>query len=770
MSTRKLQLPVAGFTDGLNTEASVLNVLPSEFMDGTTNVVLHQNGSVRRRKGIDFLGASDAGGFLQLIRTSSISDELKQESPAVAHIRLTAPNGSIVEKIVADMNNEFWVFDVTAFALKNMDTPTQTISRTVDGIIHSDPEQRYVNMQFAQSGNRLFFAGKHTHQGYLEVSADNESLEVVYINILIRDPDASAINTQKKNGSPSVAYECIKDHTSSSSDEPGVGANWETYWFANDGAVPTSMAAWGSGTAYTTTFLNRYDKRTSVVSSDTFPTTVDFFAGRAWYSGDPKFPNNVYYSQVLVNDGDLEKFHQFADPFDTDDPAIVADDGGVIAFQGAGLVRRLLTLGTSIFVCSNTGIFQVTGPQAAFKATDFTTFAVLKDGIDGPENVVAVDDEFVIFGQDTVWRSTIQSALAITASGQASFKSLSENRVESLYTSIPTGSKRAARALYNPSERRIYYFYNKTSTDFDNSYSSLEQPGYTTNCLILDTRFQDDILPTEQQQKLRRTTKGAFFTYEFADGANSEKPYIACPFIAPDVPPVDEAVVAGGVIIVDDATPGVEIVASGAPDPKDVVLGIAMRRDETDPNLSIEAAFATLNTSVLNDWSSSATYAISYSSPIFSGIQTGGDALHNKSLTYLHLVFERVEGGVLDNSGVDLTPGGCFMAISWDYATTVGAPGHTNFYNQVTSGGGVNNVTSGSGTHLTYAIDPKRQVYIPARFTNTLAGSGATDYSHVYYKHRVRGRGKAFQVLFTNDADKDYNLIGWTEQFHGKPD
>jgi hypothetical protein len=24
--------------------------------------------------------------------------------------------------------------------------------------------------------------------------------------------------------------------------------------------------------------------------------------------------------------------------------------------------------------------------------------------------------------------------------------------------------------------------------------------------------------------------------------------------------------------------------------------------------------------------------------------------------------------------------------------------------------------------------------------------------------------------LFTNDADKDYNLIGWAEQFHGKPD
>jgi hypothetical protein len=767
MSTRKLQLPVAGFTDGLNTEASVLNVLPSEFMDGTTNVVLHQNGSVRRRKGVDFLGASTAGGFLQTVRTASISDELKQESPAISHVRLTAPNGTIVEKIVADMNNEFWVFDVTAAALKNIDTPTQTIIRTVSGIIHSDPEQKYHNMQYAQSGNRLFFAAERCHPGYLQVASDNENLEVVYINILIRDPDASAINTQKKNGSPSVAYECIKAHTSSAGDEPGVGADWETYWFANDGAVPTSMAAWGSGTAYTTTFLNRYDKRTSVVSSDTFPTTVEFFAGRAWYSGDPKFPNNVYYSQVVVNDGDLEKFHQFADPFDTADPAIVADDGGVIAFQGAGLVKRLLTLGTSIFVCSNTGIFQVTGPSAAFKATDFTTFSVLQDGIDGPENVVAVDDEFVLFGQNTIWRSTIQSSLNITTSGQASFKSLSENRVETLYTNIPTSSKRTARAIYNASERRIYYFHNKTSTDFDNSYSSLEQPGYTTNCLILDTRFQDDILPTEQQQKLRRTTRGAFFTYEFGDGANLELPYIACPFVSANIPLTDNQVVASNGDVTNSA--GVDVVISSETAPSDVIFVLALRRSVVGSNATIQAAFATLSTSVLRDWNSSSTYAVSYSSPIFSGMQTGGDALHNKTLTYLHLVFERVEGGVLAADGIDLTPGGCFMAVSWDYATKAGAPGHTGFYNQIVDQNGVD-IEALATNELVYSVDSKRQVYIPARFTNTRAGSGATDYSHVYYKHRVRGRGKAFQILFTNDADKDYNLIGWTEQFHGKPD
>jgi hypothetical protein len=763
MSTRKLQLPVSGFTDGLNTEASVLNVLPSEMMDGSKNVELFQNGSIRRRRGVDFIGASDAGGFLQTVRTASISSELRQESPAVRYVKLTAPNGNIVEKIVTDINNEFWVFDVTNDSLSNIDSPTQTISRTVDGITHSDDQQKYVNMQFALSGKRLFFAGKHTHPGYLQVASDNTSLEVVYLNVIIRDPDATTTNARVQNNSK--WYDCIQTHTSASVNEPGVGADWEEYWILNDGAIPGSTPSWAGSTSYTSTMVIRYNKNTSVTSTDTFPTTVEFFAGSAWLAGDPKYPNFIYFSQVVVNDADLEKYHQFADPFDSSDSAIVDDDGGVIALQGAGLVRRLLTIGSSIFVGSNTGIWQITGPNSYFKATDFITYNVLNDGIDGPENMVAVDDEFMVFGQDTIWRSTIQNNLSVTTSGQASFRSLSENRVETLYTSIPKASKASARCLYNPSERRVYYFFNKTRTDFDKSYAVLEQPGYTKDVLIVDTRFQDDILPTEQQQKLRRNVKGAFFVYDFNDGANTEKPYIACPFISPDVPPVDEPVTGNN----DSVVVGLEaVVASGDADPKDVVLCLAMRRSESGSNATIEAAFASFNTTNIKDWASDTTYTISYQSPVYGGLQTGGDALHHKSLTYLYLVFKRSESGVLDSDGVDLTPGGCFLATAWDYATDKDAPGHTRFFTDIVDASD-NVVTDASGNEI-YKRNPMREVYHGTRYTKSLAGSGDDGSDHVYYKHRIRGRGHTFQILLLNDADKDYHLIGYTEQFHGKPD
>ena len=45
-----------------------------------------------------------------------------------------------------------------------------------------------------------------------------------------------------------LVYRCIKGHTSSATDEPGVGANWSTYWILDSSA--TSGGAWVTDTGY----------------------------------------------------------------------------------------------------------------------------------------------------------------------------------------------------------------------------------------------------------------------------------------------------------------------------------------------------------------------------------------------------------------------------------------------------------------------------------------------------------------------------------------
>ena len=142
--------------------------------------------------------------------------------------------------------------------------------------------------------------------------------------------------------------------------------------------------------------------------------------------------------------------------------------------------------------------------------------------------------------------------------------------------------------------------------------------------------------------------------------------------------------------------------------------------------------------------------------------------MHNKNLTYVYIVFKKVESGILDANGVDLTQGGCYLGSAWDFAVDNDSPGHTGFWKDVEDSNG-NKITNSAGVEV-YKRDPMRQVYHGTRYTKSIAGDGDDGYDHVYYKHRVRGRGHVFQIQFHNDNDKDYHLIGWVQQFYGKPD
>lgn len=731
MSTRKAQIQVAGFINGLNTEATALNMMPNEFIDGSTNVELLQNGSVRRRKGVDFLGTASGGAYMETLRTAS-SVDTKQDIISAIRVKLTAPSGGVIERIIVAANNSFKIYKVTNASLRNSGTPYQTISFGT----HASSNQMYANMQFAVSGNKCFFAGKFINPGYMYVDADNDSLAVTFIDVLIRDTAATALNKRVSNGGS--WYECIEAHTSSASNEPGVGADWTRYWMLLDGATASGVPAWGSGTSYTCTITKQYDKNRTVTTYDTFPTSVEFFGGRIWLAGDVKNPNSVFFSRVITKDSDISRFLQYADPYDPNDPDVVDDDGGVIKVQGAGLIRRMLAVTNSIFLGTISGIWQVSGDSSVFKATNFSNVLVLTDGIDGIETMVRTDREIIVFGQSSIWRSFIDTSLTSTTSGQAIFKSVSEGRIDTLYANIPAKSKAASRAIYNQTERRVYLFYNSTRTDFDLSYNPDDQAGYAKDILVIDTRFEDSLISSDDTNK-KRTVKGAFWTYALADGAATGKPYITCPFICKDVPASNSPVVAGssGAVTVD----AVSVVTASNEQAKDVILFMSMQRI-TSGTFTVKTAFGTFNTAALQDWASSDTYAVSYTSRIVCGTQVFSDLLHKKAATYIGILFKRIESGDLDVNGEDITPGGCFMRTAWGFSTSA----------------------------LSSKYGGAKQVYYPDRFTYSYSDGGLDGTDHVTYKHRVRGRGMSLNIILENDGDKDFHVVGWTEQLYSSGD
>ena len=57
-----------------------------------------------------------------------------------------------------------------------------------------------------------------------------------------------ALNSTSVVTNGGTTYECLEPHTSSATDEPGVGANWQAYWVESN---KTATGAWALSTSYT---------------------------------------------------------------------------------------------------------------------------------------------------------------------------------------------------------------------------------------------------------------------------------------------------------------------------------------------------------------------------------------------------------------------------------------------------------------------------------------------------------------------------------------
>ena len=54
-----------------------------------------------------------------------------------------------------------------------------------------------------------------------------------------------------------------------------------------------------------------------------------------------------------------------------------------------------------------------------------------------------------------------------------------------------------------------------------------------------------------------------------------------------------------------------------------------------------------------------------------------------------------------------------------------------------------------------------RQVYKPTRWSISYFDGSDPDVEVVKNKHKIRGRGDAYQLRFENDEDKDFKLYGF---------
>lgn len=226
----------------------------------------------------------------------------------------------------------------------------------------------------------------------------------------------------------------------------------------------------GEGKGDTGTLTKKY-------SWTNYPSSVEFYAGRVWYSGakgykeakdgpsqyekkdDLNTSNTLYFSQQL--DIDLNKVglcYQENDPTAEDINQLLPTDGGTVSIRGAGEIFAIKAYRTSLLVFSNQGIWAVTG-------LDGNSFKADSSSINKISNIGPVSKEAISLTSDSIFFAADDAIYVVVqddVTGLPSVQDMSSGLIKDFYNELSNSQKSSAKLSFDPSRRLFYMFYQDT--------------------------------------------------------------------------------------------------------------------------------------------------------------------------------------------------------------------------------------------------------------------------------------------------------------------
>lgn len=722
------------FVKGIITEASALS-FPEDASIDEANFVLHTDGSRERREGWDYES------------NYSLSTEVTEASVQngrVSSYRWTAPNSnSSLEFLCVVSGGTLYIFDSTS-----QNSISAGFKTSIDLSVYKAPTRAPVSTahtDMTSGEGRLFIVNENMEPLYVTYNEDADTFSVTEINCQIRDikgltndyaldfRPSTLINTHNYNlrnqgfhniilffnhfgvyPSLSDSYHAGLVQTGSTPDT----VNWSGSYYSNNYALHSIDQPRG----YFVLDLFYQDRASRGVAFGSIPveeipsrfSTVTFHAGRVWFSGlsTQGYGNKLYFSQVLSSIDKVGKFYQAADPTNVDDPDVVATDGGEITIPNANHIVKLVPLGRNLIVIADNGVWQVIGGEFGFTAVENNTTKVSTIGAISAPSVVQTESSVFFWGEGGLYVISAEQV-----SGELQVQNLSEQTIQSLYVSIPQEHKKNASGIYDHVSKRIFWFYNESSSVPYYLYVNR----YTT-VLVLDTLL------------------GAFYKYTMYAGDDI---FVSVPFLKRGL---IESQSAELVLVDEDAVQvggeNVEITFSSAASSSNTVANVGFVRKSGSTNYYL--AIMEINNSQMKDFITYYTYANAkdYTSFLETGYTIPQSLGPQFSTTYLHLAFQKTENGVtLDaNGNFQLqNASACTIRGKWDWNTT----------------------STGNKWSNTFEGYRFRRPYIISGINDTID----TGESVIYTRNKVRGRGRALSLRFESQTGKKCHILGWTTNY-----
>lgn len=226
------------------------------------------------------------------------------------------------------------------------------------------------------------------------------------------------------------------------------------------------------------------------------PSCVEWFASRAWYAGvaSTGLSNNLYFSQIIEKPEQYGRCYQLNDPTSEALRDILPTDGGIIKIPEIGKIVRLYSYQTALLVFATNGVWIVRGEGGVFTPTNFNVRKISSLGTQSPQSFVDIRGIPIWWGEDGILQIDYNPQF-----DSFSVNNLTDETIRRFYLAIPPGFRAQAKGAYDVRESVIYWLYNDTISDGEDS----ESASFTyTKALCLNT------------------LSGAFFPLEFFEAPN----------------------------------------------------------------------------------------------------------------------------------------------------------------------------------------------------------------------------------------------------------
>lgn len=622
------------FIKGLITEAGPLT-FPENASIAEENCVLNRDGSRQRRLGMDF-----EDGFVLVPAT------LTSTMGVASYLWENVGNDATKNFAVVQVGQSLYIFDAAATAV------SAAPITVVGGIGFWPPEAR---LEFAAGNGWLFISGSVRDLLYLEYNAGTGAVSLIAKDIFVRDvwgvDDTLAVDTQPASLSTTHNYNLLNQgwpgakisayHTTTSV-YPSNAQQWFLGRKDDNTFDPNQLKEMEFGTtpAPRGKFLispfsrslwrdARSGITTPIDGEATNPTTVEFAFQRIWLAGmqsdspldtatSPNLTGMVLYSRTIRGTKDFNQFHSDADPTSEIDSELVDTDGGFVIIPDSGKIHRLLSLGASVVVLAENGVWEINGGDQVFSATNQQVRKISSFGAVAPRAVVDAESTCFYWSKGGIY-------MLSGATGQLSATNVTENSIQTLYNKLDLTTKRNAVGTYDAANKTVKWMYND-----DLGYTGVTFAARYIKELILDLSLE------------------AWYLNSISS-LDEPSPYIAGYLPSPDFLLRKEGVRSRGdtfikYLVVQFVDPSVNAAS----------VSFAYYRDET-----------------FRDWKSLDATGVSFLSYFVTGYEIMGDTARDKQAPYIIVHQKRTETAAITNDNGDVVPNnpsGLYMQAQWGWS------------------------------------------------------------------------------------------------------